>query len=100
MFEGRASGPHLDDCLREILVMFLQPFEVSVFVLQNSPLTDQISNGTEALLGEVVADQICQAVLAAAIEHDGQLLNNFSHICQRFVELACHEIVVEGFEGE
>jgi len=71
VLEGRASGPHLDDSLREILVMFLQPFEVSVFMLQNSPLADQISNGIQALLGEVVADQSCQVVLAAAIEHDG-----------------------------
>jgi hypothetical protein len=37
VLEDGAGGPHLDDCLREILVMFLKPFEMSVFMLQTAP---------------------------------------------------------------
>ena len=82
VLEGRAGGPHLNDSLCEIFVMLLQPFKVGVFMLHSSSLADQAANCIQTLYGEVVPDQIRQIMLAAAIKHDGKLLNYLAHIGQ------------------
>lgn len=95
MLQSRAGHSHLDHSLCEVLVVVLQPFNMSVMMLDLNCFSHKASNSLQALLWEVASDQLCKRVLVAALKCDWQLLNNGPHIVQGFVEFASSQVVVQ-----
>jgi hypothetical protein len=100
VFECGTGDSDLDGGLREVLVVFFQPFEVRVVVLDAGRLPHERSDGLQALIGKVGAHEVGQILLAAAVEGEGQLLDDLAHVGEGAVVLAGHQVVVQLLEDQ